>query len=150
MHLRLEYSSSSSQKRLVNELRTFMLLLFAQKNSSRIHHPPMPKRRTFSLSSIFRPQKQKMELSFDTTHLFLDTKKVTSEKSKANFVHLTYLTSPSLKIPNHIFVTNRIFLESTFGFKKLVTYFKRLKNLGILRFRDGNSDFSCDFNFKEN
>ena len=71
IHLRLEYSSSSSsQKRLVNELRTFMLLLFAQKNSSRIHRPPRSKRRTFSLSSIFRPQKQKMELSFDTTHLF--------------------------------------------------------------------------------
>ena len=120
MHLQLEYSS---QKRLVNELRTFMLLLFAQKNRLLllcIHRPPMPKRRTFSLSLIFRPQKQKMELSFDTEHLFWTPKKVTSEKSKANFVHLTYLPSPSLKSPNrpnHIFATNIIYLGSL---KKLV------------------------------
>ena len=118
MHLQLEYSS---QKRLVNELRTFMLLLFAQKNrlhAATMYPPPTHAQETnFFVKPHFSSTEAENGAFFRHWTPFLDTKKVTSEKSKANFVHLTYLPSPTLKSPNHIFATNIIYLGSL---KKLV------------------------------
>ena len=76
MHLQLEYSS---QKRLVNELRTFMLLLFAQKNrllTATMYPPPTHAQETnFFVKPHFSSTEAENGAFFRHWTPFLDTKK---------------------------------------------------------------------------